>query len=78
MGLCLGLFVPLRRAIPLEGKLIAGIGIGEDRRDVANSPLGQVVEGDGTGDAVVADVIGDDTTLPPAISSPNDRPVLFF
>lgn len=74
----LGLAMGFDDAVPLEGKAIAGVGVGEDGRDVGADPLGQPVEGDGAVDACVADVMRNNATLSPAISSPYDGSAAFF
>ena len=42
MGLRLGLLMRFWRADALEGDVVAGVGIGEDGADLADSSLGQV------------------------------------
>ena len=76
LRLCLG--VRFGNAVPLEGQPIAGVRVGEDGGDVGNGLSGQPVEGDGAVDALVADVVRNNATLSPAISSPYDGPALFF
>ena len=78
VGFGLGLGVRDGDAMALEREAIAGVGIGEDGRDVGNSAPGLLVKRYGAGDAVVADMMRNNATLSPAISSPYDRPASFF
>ena len=78
VGLGLGLGVGFGYAVALEGQGVAGVGICEDGADLADSLLGQAVDGDGAADPAVADMIGDDPATPAAIGRPDYGPVLFF
>jgi len=78
MGLRLGLPMRLGRLDPLEGQMIAGIGVGEDGADLADGGLGQIVDGDGAAHALVADMVCDDLAVATAIGRPDHRPPLFF
>jgi hypothetical protein len=73
-----GLGVRLDDAMALECDAVAGVGIGEDGRDVGYGLLGQPVERDGAVDAFVSDVMRNNATLSPAISSPYDCALPFF
>jgi hypothetical protein len=78
MGLSLGLGVGFRHAMTLESEAVTGIGVGEDGLDLANRLPGKVVDGDGTSNALVANMVGDDPAAPAAVSGPNYRPAAFF
>lgn len=78
MGLGLGLSMGNGDAVALEGEAVAGIGVGEDRGDVGDDTPGALVDRYGAGDAVVADVMRNNTTLSSAISSPYDGALSFF
>ena len=78
MGLRLGLLMRFWRADALEGDVVAGVGIGEDGADLADSSLGQGVDGDGAAHTPVAYMIGDDASVLAAIGGPDYRPLLFF
>jgi len=65
-------------AVALEGEAVAGIGVGEEGGDVGHDAASAFVALYGAGDAFVADVIGNNATLRPAISSPYDGPPLLF
>lgn len=78
MRLGLGLRVRLGNAVALEGEAVAGVGVGEDGRDVGDGLPGQPVERDGAVDAPVPDVMRNNATLSPAISSPYDCALPFF
>lgn len=53
----LGLGVRPGHAVKLEGEAVAGVGIGEDGRDLSDGLLYQRVDGHGAGHACVADII---------------------
>lgn len=76
LGLCFG--VRLCDRVTLERQGVTGIGICEDSPDLANSVLGQTIGGDGTIDAIVADMMGDNPALATAIDCPNYCPLTFF
>lgn len=78
MCLSLGLGVGYGDAVALEGEAVAGIGVGEDGGDAGYGAAGALVELYGAGDAFVADVKGNNATLPATISSPYDGAALFF
>ena len=54
---------------------IARIGISEDGADLTHGSLGQTIGGDSATDALVADMIGDNSALAAAINCPNDCPI---
>ena len=78
MGLCLGLLVRFARAHPFEGEVVAGVGVGEDGGDLSDSRFGHAVDDHGAAHAAVADMVGDDPSVPAAIGRPNHRSLLFF
>ena len=78
MGLSLGLGVGLGHAVPLEGDAVAGVGVGVDGVDGADSLFGQPVDGDGAADPCVTYMVGDDTATSAAIGGPDQGAMLFF
>ena len=78
MGLSLGFGMWRGDCVTLECQCVAGIGIGEDGADLANCLFRQPIGCDGTADAIVPDMIGDNSTLATAINRPNYCPVEFF
>ena len=78
VGLGFGLGMRCGDAVTLKGEAVARVGVGEDRGDVGDDTAGALVEFYGAGDTFVADMPGNNATLCPAISSPYDRPALFF
>lgn len=78
MRLSLGFSVRLDDAVAFECDAVAGVGIGEDGRDVGRGLFGQPVERDRAVDAFVSDVMRNNATLSPAISSPYDCALPFF
>ena len=78
MRLRLGDDVWLSDAIALEGHPVAGVGIGINGDDVGPYGFDQAVEGYGAADPGVADVIRNNATLSPRISSPYEGALLFF
>lgn len=78
MGLRLCLQVRLCDANPFEGEVVARVGVGEDGADLADGRLGQGIDGDGAAHAGIADMVGDDLSVPAAISGPDYRALLFF
>ena len=78
MCLCLRFIVWLWHAVALESQPITRIGIGIDMVDAANCLFGQVVDGDGTLGALVANMVGDDPPQPSAEGRPDYRALCFF
>ncbi len=78
MGLGLGLLVGFGSADPLEGEVVAGVGVGEDGADLADGGLGQGVDGGRAPDAVIAYMIGDDASMSAAVRRPDYRSLPFF
>lgn len=78
MGLGFGLDMRLGDAMAFEGQPVAGVGIGIDDGDVGPDGLDPAIQRYGAADALVADVICNNATLSPRISSPYDGPVPFF
>jgi hypothetical protein len=76
--LSFGFGVRLDNTVALECNAVAGVGVGEDGRDVWRGLFGQPVERDGAFDAFVSDVMRNNATLSPAISSPYDCALPFF
>ena len=77
MGLRFGDDVRLADAVALKGKSIAAVGVGADKLDPGAHRLYFAVERDGRGDAF-ADVMRNNATRSPAISTPYDGALLFF
>lgn len=67
----------LRACCPLEGKPITGIGTGKDGGDVGNWLFCSIGSGRGHSTRHLADVIGNNTMLSPAIHGSDNDPVLF-
>ncbi|MEP9400823.1 hypothetical protein ABLE43_03270 [Sphingomonas sp. VNH70] len=78
MRLRLRLPVRFGRADPLEGEVVTGVGVGEDRADLADGGPGRGVDGGRASDAAIADMIGDDAPMPAAVRGPDYRPLPFF
>ena len=78
MRLSFGLGMRLDDAVAFECDPVARVGVGEDRRNVRRGLFGQPVERDGAFDALVSDVMRNNATLSPAISSPYDGALPFF
>ena len=78
MGLGFGLDMGLGDAMALEGEAVAAVGVGVDDGDAGDALLELAVEAYGAGDAIVADVIRNNASLPSTISSPYDGALLFF
>lgn len=78
VGLSLGLDVLLGNPVTLEGQAVAGVGIGEDSANLADRLLSQSIRRNGTLHALVADMMGDNPPLAPAIDRPNYGPLPFF
>ena len=78
MRLGLGLGVRFRHAMAFEGDAIAGVGVGEDGLDLADSLPGKAVDSDGALHALIADMVGDHPAAPAAIGGPNYRTATFF
>lgn len=78
VGLRLGLDVRLGHAVAREGEPITGVGVGVDGADVGSGDLGEPVQRYGAGDALVADVMRNNATFSPRISSPYEGALPFF
>ena len=77
MGLRFGYDVRLAHAMALKGKAITAVGVGADQLDLRAHRLYFAVERDGRTDAF-ADVMRNNATRSPAISTPYDGALLFF
>lgn len=78
MRLRLGLDMRFAHAVAFEGDTVAGVGVGVDGADVGPYGLDQMVEGYGAVDPFVADVIRNNATFSPRISSPYEGALPFF
>ena len=78
MRLRLGLLVRFGSADPLEGEVVAGVGVGEDGADLADGGLGQGVDGGRASDTGITHMIGDDAPVPAAICRPDHRSLPLF
>ena len=78
MGLRLGLGMWLADVLAFESQPIAGIGAGIDMADVSDRLLCQLVDGNGTLGAFVANMIGNDPAKSSAKRRPDYSALLFF
>ena len=78
MGLSLGLDMGFGHAVALESNAVAGVGVGVDGADGGPDGLGEPVERYGAGGPFVADVIRNNATFSPRISSPYEGALPFF
>ena len=78
MRLGLGLDMRLGHAMALESQPVAGVRVCADQADVGPNRLGEPVERYGAGDPFVADVMRNNATFSPRISSPYEGAPAFF